>query len=247
MSARQGQGNTLGVAIVIAVVLVALLALAATRLRIPKKTTETKPQNSAATAVVVKRVESDSTLHQEVELYDPKPLFLPTAINSSDPALPSVLHREPGNMFRSIAPRFNFPEYEMKVVLPEPIAVPANPGQAARVGETPVPFYGLGYVNYPFTPLNPRLAFLEVVQVGTGKVVLSSPLKLKSGENFPAAEWKPLEMMVAVEASGLVGEPAITSGSESEEIDNFFRTLVTRDFCLGARLAPGFYALRIGP
>lgn len=247
MSTRKTPGNSLGIAVVVAVVVVGLLVLAASRLRFSKKPAEPKPSATATASVVVRRVESDDSLVQQVELYDPRPLFLPTAINSSDPVLPAGLRREPGSVFKAIAPRLTFAEYEMKVVLPEPISVPTTPSQAVRVGDLPAPLYGMGYVNYPYTPLSQRLALLEVVQAESGKVVLSSPLNPRSDGKFPAAEWKPLEMVVAVAPSGLVGEPEITSGSESEEVDSYFRTLVVRDFNLGARLPPGFYALRIGP
>jgi hypothetical protein len=247
MSARKGQGSTLGIAIAVAVLIVGLVVVAASLVRLPKKAPAVEPSKSSGTMVVVKRVDADNALYQQVELYDPKPLFLPTEINNSDPALPSSLRREPGSVFKAIPPRLTFAEYEMKVELPEPIAVPAGPVQALRVGEEPLPYHGMGYINYPYTPLSSRLAYLEVLQARTGKVVLSAPLTAAAGERLPSVDWKPLEMVVAVEAYGLVGEPAITTGSDSEEVDNFFRTLISKEFNLGARLAPGFYTLRVGP
>jgi hypothetical protein len=88
---------------------------------------------------------------------------------------------------------------------------------------------------------------MEVLQAKTGRIVLAAPLNAQPTDRFPVVDWKPLEMVVAVEAAGMVGEPTVTSGSESEEVDNYFRALIVKQFRVGARLPPGFYTLRIGP
>jgi len=241
MSAPKGQGNTFGIAIAVAVVVVGLVVYAAMHVRLPKKI-DSKPTKTGTSQFVVKRAEADDEM-----VYDERPLFRPTAINNSDPGLPAGLRREPGSVFKVVPPKLTFAEYEMKVVLPDPIEVPANPAQAIEIGEEPHPFFAFGRVNYPYAPLSPRLAYLEVLQAKTGRIVLAAPLNAPPIDRFAAMDWKPLEMVVAVEAAGLVGEPTVTSGSESEEIDNYFRALIVKQFRLGARLPPGFYTLRIGP
>jgi hypothetical protein len=235
----------MGIAIAIAVALVALVVLAATLVRLPKSAVD-KPTGPTTSSVSIAPA---STLQAQVELYDPKPLFLPTAINSSDPELPVGLRREPSAAFRAFPAQYAFDEYDMKkVAFAEPVRVPDNPVQGLAIGRAPNPFYAFGRIDYPFKPLAARQAFVEVQQTKTGRTVLALPVSADQAEHLPAVDWKPFEMMVAIEPSGLVGEPVVTSeGSGFEAVDNFFRMYVAKQFRLGARLAPGFYALRIGP
>lgn len=250
MSKVRGQGNTLGIAIAIAAVMVALVVLAATMVHLPKAPSGKTPSQPTS-SVAIARADSkggNAALLQQVELYDPKPLFLPTLINSSDPALPASLRREPGAAFRDFPAQYAFDEYDMKkVAFPEPIAVPENPVQALSAGTAPNPFYAFGRINYPYKPLPAREAFLEVQQAKSGRTVLAMPLAADQADSLPAVDWQPMEMIISIEASGMVGEPTVTSGSGFEAVDNYFRMYVAKQFRLGARLAPGFYALRIGP
>jgi hypothetical protein len=249
MSAKRGQGNTLGIAVAIAAVVVALMILAATKVRLPKS--DTKVPKPATASVAIARADprgGSPALLEQVELYDPKPLFLPTLINNSDPNLPAMLRREPGTVFQSFPAGYVFDEYEMKkVAFPEPITVPATPVEVLHTGEIANPFFTFGRINYPYTPLSKRLAFLEVMQARTGKTVLAVPLVAQKSDNLPGGDWPPLEMMVAIETTGMVGEPTVTSGSGSDEIDDFFRAFLVKQFRLGSRLPPGFYTLRVGP
>jgi hypothetical protein len=248
MSARRGRGNTLWIAIAVAAVLVVMVVFAIARVRLPKPLAATTPVSKPA-SVAIARADNkgaSAALLQQVALYDPMPLFLPTAINSSDPGLPAQLRREPGNVFKTISPQLTFREYEMNIELPAPVAVPKDPLEALSTGETINPFFTFGRINYPYTPLPKRLAFIEVVQAKSGRTVLATPLNAGADNVLPAVDWQPLEMMVAVETTGLIGAPMVTNGSGSEEVDDYFRAFVAKQFRLGARLPPGFYILRIG-
>ncbi len=247
MSAKRGQGGTLGIAIAIAAVLVVLIVLAVTQVRLPKPDVPktTKP----TTSVEITGLDSkgaNAALRAQIDLYDSRPLFLPTSINSSDPGIPAALRRDPGKAFKTISPQLTFAEYEMAIALPEPIVVPKTPVEALRIGEAGNPFFSFGRINYPYTALPKRLAFIEVLQVKTGRTVLAAPLMADPADSLPAADWQPLEMMIAVEPTGLMGAPVVTSDSGSEEINNYFRAFIGKQFPLGARLPPGFYMLRIG-
>jgi len=247
-AAQRGQGNTLGIAIVISVILVALVVLAATRVRLPKSVDQKLPKPNP-TSVAIARADNkggSAALLAQVELYDPKPLFLPTPINNSDPTLPATLRREPDNAFKTISPQLTLAEYEMSIVLPEPITVPKTVVEALHTGETANPFFTFGRINYPYTPLPKRLAYVEVVQAKSGRTVLAAPLTARPNDNLPPVDWQPLEMVVAVEASGMIGTPTVTSGSGFEDVDDYFRAFIAKQFRLGARLPPGFYMLRIG-
>jgi len=246
MSAKRGQGGTLGIAIAIAAVLVVLLVLAVTQVRLPKPDAPkpTKPVTSVDLTGLDSK-NGGAAMRAQFEIYDNKPLFRPTPINSSDPAIPAALRREPGNAFKTILPQLTFAEYEMAIALPEPISVPKTLVEVLSTGETANPFFTFGRINYPYTPLRKRLAFIEVLQAKTGRIVLAEPLDVGL-DAPPAADWQPLEMMIAVEPTGLIGAPTVTKGSEFEEIDNYFRAFIGKQVRLGARLQPGFYILRIG-
>lgn len=251
MSAAKGQGNTLWIAIGAAILVAGLILFAIFHIRLPGGSkSKSKPTPTATTkqpVVGIIRIAGDHGLVQQVELSDPKPLFLPTEINSSAPALPASFRREPGRALKTIPPKLTYAPYEMKIVLPEPIPTPTDAVQAARIGDTPNPFFAFGRISFPYTPLSPRLAMLEVLQARTGRKILSAPLNAMPTEKFPAVDWQPFEMVVAVETAGLVGEPTVTSGSGFEEVDRYFRDLLLQHFRLGARLPPGFYTLHIGP
>jgi len=249
MSARKGQGSTLGIAIAVAAVLAALVVLAVTQVRLPKSTAVKPPKVEPSSVAIARPNGGNAELRAQVELYDPKPLFLPTPINSSDPALPATLRREPGSAFKAIPPKPLFIEYEkLNIELPYPVAMPENPAEVWRTGETANPFFSFGRINYPYTPLPKRLAFLEVLQAKTGRTVIAVPLSTDPKNSLPAVDWQPLEMAVAVEPTGLVGEPMVTGlGSGFDEVDDYFRAFIVKQFRLGARLPPGFYMLRIGP
>lgn len=251
MSKARGQGNTLWIAFAIATVVVVLAVLAATKVRLPKSPKGGIAHAPSTSSVNIARADprgGNAALLQQVELYDPKPLFLPTPINSSDPELPADLRREPGAAFRAFPAQYAIDEYDMKkVAFPESIAVPENPVQALSTGKAPNPFYVFGRIDYPYKPLPARLAFMEVQQAKSGRTVLATPLSVEQTAPLPVVDWQPMEMIIAVEATGLVGEPTVTSGSGFEAVDNYFRMYVAKQIRLGARLAPGFYALRIGP
>jgi len=245
MSQVKGQGKTLWIAIAIAAALVAVVVLAALKVRLPKPVTNDSPETTPSSVGIV-RLSGDTALLQQVELYDPRPLFLPTLINNSAPNLPMRLCREPGNDFKVVPPNFIFAEYEMKIALPEPIAVPGDPVQALHTGEASNPFFAFGRLNFAYTALSPRLAYLEVVLAKSGRVVLATALKLGPDGAIPAGDWQPLEMLLAVEVAGVIGAPVVTKGSGLEEVDDFFRAFLQKQFRMGPRLPPGIYVLRIG-
>jgi len=44
-----------------------------------------------------------------------------------------------------------------------------------------------------------------------------------------------------------VGDLVLTSSSDSEEVDSFFRSYLVKTFRLGERLNPGRYRILVGP
>lgn len=192
-------------------------------------------------------VASDQDDVERRELTDLDPLFLPTSHNTSVLTLPAQARREPGSMSFSYPAKLSELEARGGVSIAEQIAVPARPIEALSLGDPPPSFPELGRADLPIPALTPRLAFMEVAEAGSGRIVLSAELGLQPGLTPPAGDWMPVEFLVAISPAGIVGLPVVTNSSTSEEVEAFFSDLIARKFSLGARLTPGFYSVHLGP
>jgi hypothetical protein len=212
----------------------------------PKPATSVTP-----TGIGIARIDQTSRdpRLREQSLLDPDPLFLPTPLNASQLELPRY-ERQPGTTQQTIDAKYLYGEDVAAFTLPDPIAAPTQPGETLAYGLAQNPYAGLGRFARAETPLPPRAARLEVVQTKTGRVVLSVSLAL-SETNPPAAlansEWSPLELLAAIDSTGMIGQPTLARGSGVETIDTFFRSFLAQSFHLGEQLPTGLYTLRIGP
>ena len=184
---------------------------------------------------------------QSDHLFDLEPLFLPTEYNTSTLHVPLQVGREPNSIASNFPPKWTISETSGGLTFPEPIAVPASPVQVLSFGETPAPWPEVGRADIGVAVFKPRTAYIEIATAKTGQPVFSSEVPISVEVPVPAADWAPLEFLVAIDSTGLVGAPVITGSTTTEEVESFFRTFVARTFRLGARLTPGFYTVRIGP
>jgi hypothetical protein len=123
--------------------------------------------------------------------------------------------------------------------------VPASAAAALADDPPGVPLLGFGRTDEPVTPLAARGAFVEVVAAGGGRPVLAEALTAAAP---PAdAPWQPMEFMAAVDAAGLVGPLVATVSSGAGPVDAYFRRYLADTVRIGARLAPGFYRISVGP
>ncbi len=181
------------------------------------------------------------------DLTDLEPLFLPTRHNTSVLALPAQVRREPGSMAFTFPPKLTISDAGGGLPVPEPIALPPSPLHGLGVGEPPNPWPELGRADVPLPAFPQRLAYVEVRRVGTGETVLVESLDRGTEAELPTTDWAPIEYSIAVDPAGVVGAPLVTRRTTSEEIENYFRTVLLRRLQLGARLAPGFYSVHVGP
>lgn len=184
---------------------------------------------------------------QSDHLLDLEPLFLPTEYNASTVRLPPQEGREPGRMAASFPPKLPISESLGGIVFPEPFPVPNQLLDVLQWGEPPSAWAEVGRRDVAVPALKPRLAFIEVTSAKTGQPIFSLDVPSSADVKVPSLDWAPLEFLVAVDSSGLVGAPVITGSTTTEEVESFFRTFVAKTFHLGARLTPGFYTVRIGP
>lgn len=199
-----------------------------------------KPVQAPATAVKLVSLGKN-----EASLTDPTPLFLPTEWNAGQNALPAYARREPGSSFQGYPPNLKFAETELKLNLPAPITLPAQPSDALALDRPGATFIGLGFSDQTVAQLSPRKAFVEVLAAGNGQRVLAQSLPDASPPG--GLTWRPMEFLVAVDAMGLVGPPILTESSQVAEVDGYFQNYLVKTLHTGERLAPGFYRICVGP
>lgn len=211
------------------------------------------PSPAAAPVDRPLRVEStngvpmDRALREQADLFDPRPLFLPTKFNSSQPDLPRRVRREPGQIFQAFPDEPVFAKDTLDLPTGELVAVPTTPIEAAETGKIANPYFDLGQRERAETPLPGRLACLEIDQAGTGRRVLTVSIPLPEKTVLPTVLWHPIELLAQVDDAGLIGPPTFVTGSGFEEVDTFFRQFLARGFHLGERLTSGIYVVKIGP
>lgn len=188
-----------------------------------------------------------SILAESAVLFGPASLFLPTDWTASEVRLPPGVRREPGAAFPPIKAKLFQEETTFKSPLTEPFPVPVGPLAVLTGSKSGAPFSTLGNLELLGTKLLVRTIYVEAVAARSGGVVLGMPLTISSAPTEINSDWKPLEMLVAVEANGQVGLPAIVQGTGSDLLDRFFLGFFTRQLPISLSLKPGFYTLRVGP
>jgi len=181
-------------------------------------------------------------LQEKAELMDPTPLFFPTEWNYGQRPLSEGRLRQPGQFFGSFEPKLIVAEQGIAPHVDEAAPVPEKLSDVLVQGNE-APFAGMGRVDTRVATLPVRAAYLEVSRVGEALNVIEQSL---TGIQLPRTDFAPLEFMVVVGPSGLVGAPLLLTGSGWEEVDEYFRTYLTTTYHLGERLSPGRYRVVVG-
>jgi hypothetical protein len=194
-----------------------------------------------------------TALEEQAVLFDPTPLFLPTARNASQTDIGLVVRREPGEVFRPFPSRLVYSDSVFAVAFPDPMVPPSAPVAALEIGRTANPYVPLGRFERELPPLAGRLAFVEVLKAASGEKVLAVPFDAEGpgvGADFGALRsesWRPMELLASLDNAGFTGAPLIVQGSGSDRVDKIVRELLIRELHLGQRLQAGFYVFRVGP
>lgn len=186
---------------------------------------------------------NDQVLRERADLFDPTPLFFPTEWNYGQRPLRESLRLQPGQIFGSFEPKWNFADSTSKSYGIEVTPAPEKLSDVLAQGNE-APFAGIGHVDVPRTGLPERAGFLEVRNFGNSEPIISQTLRYIS---VPRLDYAPLEFLVVVSSAGIVGDMVLTSGSGWEEVDSFFRSYIVKTFRLGERLNPGHYRVLVGP
>lgn len=184
----------------------------------------------------------DQVLREKAELLDPTPLFFPTEWNYGQRALPVRSLRQPGQVFGNSEPKLTVAEQNLAPYGVEGSPVPEKLSDVLGQGNE-APFAGMGQIDMPQSTLPVRSGYLEVRALNNMNAIVSQPL---SGITPPRNDFVPVEFLIVVGPSGLIGEPILTSGSGWDEVDNFFRSYLVKSYRLGERLHPGRYRVLVG-
>ena len=184
----------------------------------------------------------DQVLREKAELLDPTPLFFPTEWNYGQRTLPVSSLKQPGQVFGSVEPKLTVGEQNLEPYKVEASPLPEKLSDVLAQGNE-APFAGMGRIDRQQSTLPVRSGYLEVRALGSTDIIVSQPI---SGINPPRADFVPVEFLIVVGSSGLVGEPILTSGSGWDEVDIFFRSYLVKSYRLGERLHPGRYRVLVG-
>lgn len=222
--------------------LVLVLAIVAVELRpereLPLATERPNPARPAPVKLV-------NLKKNEAVLTDPTPLFLPTEWNAGESPLPANTLQAPGSSFAGYPAKLQFGENELKLTFPATVEVPARPAEALGAGKPPAVYLGRDSSGKKQAQLSARKAFVEVTVAENGQRVLAQSLVDAAPPG--GSDWQPLELLVAVDAMGLVGPPIVTESSRVTAVDDYFQNYVVKTLRAGQRLAPGFYRICVGP
>jgi hypothetical protein len=184
----------------------------------------------------------DQVLRERAELLDPTPLFFPTEWNYGQQPPRADSLKQPGQVFGSFEPKLTIGEQSMAPFRLEGAPVPEKLSDVLAQGSEAY-FDGMGQIDRERTTLTIRAGYIEVRDLKNGNIVISQSL---SGINSPRADFAPVEFLVTVNSAGMIGDPVLTSGSEGEDVDNFFRDYLVQSYRLGERLRPGTYRVLVG-
>jgi len=188
---------------------------------------------------------TDDVTREEAIFRDPTPLFLPTPWNAGfDVAPPQSLASGPDSRFEDYKPKMTNSETDVRLAFPPSVEVPLSPAGGLRIGERVNPYGAIGRREVPLETFSARVGFIEVVGVRDGRRVIAE--SIPTMEAAPTVDWQPMEFLVAVDSTGLVGSVVVV-GSGDETWDNTVRRFLAKQFRLGERLGSGFYRVSVGP
>jgi hypothetical protein len=193
--------------------------------------------------------DDEAALQELLGLQDPTPLFLPTRWNSGQADLRAALRPGPSVRFGSFPPQLAFTEEAPALELAPWPPVPLGPLEAVQTVAGMPPVSHLARRDLTEPPLPQRLVHFQVVSAQDGRVAVAASVTAPELEHPQLRDefWSPVELLVAVDPGGMVGRPTLIETSGSESVDAWVLDFLRQRAHLGARLAPGFYRVLVGP
>ncbi len=234
---------------VLGVALLGAIVISVSHVQLPSVPTQVaKRKATQITVTKLRETPANAAINEQASLLDPTPLFLPTPYNTSLPEVKLASRRDLGSELKSFPPRLTNPDTALPLSSDWPIALPAATADVLNLGVEPNPYQGLAQTPALSQPLPARAALIEFVDLYDGRPIFAQEELSweKLGELSPA-ELKPLELLIKIQETGIVGTPIVVLSSGSAKVDQIFRKYVSQIARLGHRISPGIYKLRIGP
>ncbi|MBL4575520.1 MAG: hypothetical protein JKY51_05385 [Opitutaceae bacterium] len=194
--------------------------------------------------------EVDQVLKEQLQLFDNKPLFLPTKWNYANSENFSVKDSRLVEVFKTEAPSFFPSEGVFESFSQVSGDIIENPDDVLK-GVNGSYLRALGQRDEPVKPVSTRMAAIEVYSTRAGSIVYSEEVGLREERlgdfSHQGLLWMPVEFLILIDITGAIGRPLLTASSGSEEIDDFFRDFISEELNLAKKIDPGYYRILIGP
>jgi hypothetical protein len=102
-----------------------------------------------------------------------------------------------------------------------------------------------GDIGYPPSIPGVRAARLTLYKQGASRA--EAVFDLVADTILGGVAWKPVELIVVINAIGAVSGPTMAVSSGEEQVDERIREVVGRDFLSRLSLRPGIYRIEVGP
>ncbi len=178
------------------------------------------------------------------ELFDPTPLFLPTAWNYAPDLGNLALEREIEPLFEPFKPIISLSTQPPAVLFEQSQPLMRRPRDALDY-ENENLFSILGRRERAILKVPQRAGFLEMRKAGSGQVAREKDLPPDLAEyTQDLLSW--VTFQVIIDVSGLIGDPLLVKGSGSPVTDQALREYLATPFLM-AGLDPGYYKVTFGP
>lgn len=180
-------------------------------------------------------------LTERIMAYDPAPLFVPSAMNSSEAELPLGIQPGSEGPFNELAASFT---RSVPLSFPAKVKAPHTAIEGLGRMEGHDAHFAFARRGEVAQSTGSAVVRIEVLKLGEGNVVRVFEVPTAAIEE--SGDWQPLEMMGVITREGLVGELVVTASSGAGEIDDNFRFLLSKSVLTEPRFTVGIYVFRVG-
>lgn len=184
-------------------------------------------------------------IEEQVLLYDPEPLFLPTRWNASPQFIDSNLSLVSDSPFTRFEPELllkkeDLKKRQWKTKSADRISKPSD----TLLIQNDELFSSFGQTAVPLNALPQRAAVLTVYDFERSERILSVALDTLPGIEGELEQIG--EFLVVIDTMGLVGTPLVERNTGNGDLDNALRAFIS-EFPAIKRLKQGYYRITMGP
>ena len=204
------------------------------------------PEQSFTPFVIIQQKCMDNQcLQEQAALRDSEPLFLPTCWSGIEEK-----KREEGK--RRFTETFKLFQAQLYLKSKDALAHFPTVCSSISCGEDVLKleywdfFSNFGQCSSSVQSLLERSAFVKGIDLDRGEIVWMQTIKTLPKDLPPGVVWAPVEFLVLVDSSGVVGLPLALSSSGVEEIDTILKNYLNTQK-LSEKLPSGYFKIGIEP